>query len=155
MNKKLTLAVLIALLLLGIVVVPAMAIKPLDVQINVPENSVGPIPDNFTASGPAVFDGILCPSGTVIDLDWWTSGPPAGNFRILHVTKQFTCDDDSGSFDVDLVVRLDLVTDETTANWKVVGGTGDYSKLKGNGKLIGTPGGIGAIIDDEYLGKLH
>lgn len=155
MNRKLTLAVLIALLMLGIVVVPAMAIKPLDVQIDVPENSVGPTPDNFVASGPAVVGGILCPSGTVIDLNVWTSGPPAGNFRILHVTKQFTCGDGTGTFDVDLVVRLDLATDETTANWKVVGGTEDYSKLKGNGKLIGTPGGSGAIIDDEYVGKLH
>ena len=42
----------------------------------------------------------------------------------------------------------------TTANWKVVAGTGDYVRLKGNGKLYGTPIVPGISIHDVYDGKM-
>ena len=69
--------------------------------------------------------------------------------------KQFVCDDGSGSFDVSMVVRLDLTTSYTTAQWRIVGGTGDYAYLRGNGSLIGTPIVPGSSIDDVYDGMLY
>jgi hypothetical protein len=156
MHGKITFAGLVALLTLGLVAAPALAMKPLAVQFEVAEDTVGPIPDYFYASGSAVDEGLVCSSGTVIDLPGaWTSGPPGGTFTILHTSKHFECDDGSGTFDVRMVVRLDLTSGGTTANWFVIGGTGAYSTLKGNGSLVGIPGGTGVIIDDTYDGKLH
>ena len=157
MNRRISLAALIALLILSIAVIPAMAMKPLAVHIEVDEVINPGTLDPFTATGPAVDSEFVCASGYVIDTDSHTVGPPAGTFLILHVTKQFTCGDGSGTFDVDMVVHLDLGTGDTTANWKVVGGTGNYANLKGNGKLVGipyVPGGVGTILD-IYDGKLH
>jgi hypothetical protein len=156
MRRKITWAGLVTLLTLGLVAAPAMAMKPLAVHIEVAEDTVGPIADDFYASGSAVDAGLMCSSGTVIDLPGaWASGPPSGTFTILHTSKHFECDDGSGTFDVRMVVRLDLTSGGTTANWIVIGGTGAYSTLKGNGNLVGIPGGTGAIIDDYYDGKLH
>ena len=54
-----------------------------------------------------------------------------------------------------LVVNLDLATHETTAQWKIVGGTGDYVGLHGNGNLIGAPIVPGSSIFDVYDGTIH
>jgi hypothetical protein len=83
------------------------------------------------------------------------AGPPNGSFRILHLTKRFSCADSSGTFDIKLVVRLNLTTHETTANWKVSDGTGAYASLHGNGKLIGIPVVPGTSILDIYDGRMH
>ena len=53
------------------------------------------------------------------------------------------------------VGMLDQTDGTTTANWRVIGGTGDYAMLHGNGKLVGTPIVLGASILDLYTGQLH
>jgi hypothetical protein len=62
--------------------------------------------------------------------------------------------DESGTFDVDMVVRLDVASGTTTANWKVVGGTGAYSSLKGYGKLVGVLVVPGVSITDTNDRKI-
>ena len=152
--RKTTHSVLIAFVLLAITVSTVFAAPPQDVHIEVHEY-IGTSGEGFTATGSAVDTGIVCPSGTVDDLVVDVSGPPGGTFSILKVLKRFHCADSSGTFDVKLNVRLNLVTRETTALWKVVGGTGDYVRLHGNGSLVGTPGTPGVDIFDVYDGRLH
>jgi hypothetical protein len=155
MNRKLVLSVLIALLTLGLVVMPTMAMKPLKVHIEVPE-VIATGPDPFVASGPAVDAGELCAGGTVVDT-LSTLGPTLGVVQILYVSKTFTCGDGSGTFDVDMVVKLNTITSKTNAKWQIVGGDGAYTGLIGNGKLKGIPflpGGVGTILD-IYDGRLY
>ena len=155
MKRKITLSVLIALLTLGLVAIPAMAMKSLKVHIEVPE-VIAAGPDPFTASGPAVDAGLLCAAGKVVDTSS-TFGSTLGVVQILYVSKTFTCDDESGTFDVDMVVKLNTITSKTNAKWQIVGGSGDYTGLIGNGKLKGIPfipGGVGTILD-IYDGKLY
>jgi len=152
MNRKFKFSVLVTALSIVLTVVPVMAAPPLEVHI---EHPYDPTPGPFTATGPAVDTGVVCPTGDVFDLSFKRSGPPGGTFRILRVLKQFLCDDGSGTFDVKLVVRLDLTTPGTTASWRVVGGTGDYVGLHGNGKLVGIPIVPGSGILDIYDGRMH
>ena len=52
-------------------------------------------------------------------------------------------------------VKLEKATSNTTANWKIAGGTGAYGALKGNGKLVGTALTPTVSIVDVYDGKVH
>jgi len=97
--------------------------------------------DPFTATGPAVDAGTVCPTGDVSDLEVIIRGNPGRNVRILRILKHFKCGDGSGTFDMRLVVRLDLTpyaNPRTTGRWRVVRGTGRYAQLRGIGGLIGT-----------------
>jgi len=130
--------------------VPASAAPGLDVAITAHEIIGGG--GDFVASGSAVDVGLVCESGTTSNV----VGPFHGTTTLrFSVDKTFTCDDGSGTFLVKMSVRLDTVTNETTANWKVKSGTGDYTDLAGRGTLIGTPGAPGEDITDVYSGKLR
>ena len=153
MTKKFKFGVLAVLACMALTAAPVMAAPPLAVLFDVTAG-IASDPDPFTASGPAVDAGLVCPTGETTDLSNVSSGPPGGTFTILRVTKRFTCDS-GGTFDVKLVVYLDLVTHETTANWNIVGGTGAYAGLHGGGKLAGVPIVPGASIQDSYDGKVH
>jgi hypothetical protein len=159
MNRKFkfSFSVLVTALSIALTVVPVMAAPPLDVHIEVPSTIDPTDADPFTATGPAVDTGVLCPEGDVFDLSVIVivTGRPGGTFRILRLLKHFVCDDGSGTFDVKLLVRLDLTANHTTANWQVVGGTGDYVGLHGNGKLIGIPTVPGVSVLDIYDGRMH
>jgi hypothetical protein len=146
------LCLLVLLLALG--ATTALAAPPKSIHIEVAE-VIGTSGEPFTATGAAVDDGLICAVGTVDDISIEVTGPPSGDFRILKVLKRFYCDDSSGTFDVKMTVHLDLTTNATTANWKIVDGTGAYTALKGNGKLIGTPIVPGTSILDVYDGKIH
>jgi hypothetical protein len=103
-----------------------------------------------------VSAGALCPAGISTDLSVVVvSEPPGGATRILKVIKRFACEDGSGTFDVALLVNLDLTTHETTARWRIVEGTGDYAGLHGGGTLVGTPIVPGASIFDVYDGRIN
>jgi hypothetical protein len=132
-----------------------VAVPPAPLHVEVLEYPGSAIPEPFLASGAAVDGGMVCAAGTVVDVSI-TSNQPAGPFRILQVLKRFTCDDASGTFDIKMVVKLDLATNDTTARWQIVGGTGDYAGLKGHGSLIGLSNLPGEYsILDHYDGKVH
>lgn len=157
MTKKIrttTHSILIAFILLAVTVSTVFAAPPMDVHIEVTEyiNTSG---ETFNASGSAVDAGVVCPTGTVDDLVVDVSGPPGGIFRILNVLKRFNCEGSGDTFDVQLVVFLDLTTNETTARWNITGGTGAYAGLHGNGSLVGTPIVPGNSILDVYDGNMH
>ena len=89
---------------------------------------------DFLASGPAVEEGLICDSGTVQDTRLILAGfqSPTGRIQI-PVRKTFTCDDDSGEIFIKIQVHLDLTSQTETFSWVVLGGTGDYSDLRGSG----------------------
>ena len=62
------------------------------------------------------------------------------------------CGDGSGTFDMKMHVRLNLLTSYTEAEWKISEGTGDYADLWAGGKLVGTPVVPGFSIFDVYNG---
>lgn len=151
---KVLAAVLSVLVLILMTVSMASAAPPPNVHIEVPE-VIGVNGDPFTASGAAVTAGVLCAAGSVDDLSVISSGSGAGPLAILRVDKRFTCEDLSGTFDIRMIVRLDEATDSTTANWKIVGGTGAYAGLHGSGWLVGTPIVPEVSIFDVYDGRVH
>ena len=153
MIKKKLYAVLLAVVLLAMNVSLVFAAQPLAIHIEVLETIAGGT-EPFIASGAAVDDGLVCATGTVVETAA-TSKETNGPYTKLWITKRFDCSDGSGTFDVDMVVKLNKSTGTTTANWKVVAGTGNYANLKGNGKLLGTPVVLGVTIFDVYDGKLH
>ena len=150
-------SVTIAIFLLAVTVTGAFAAPPLDVHIEVHEVlSNGTFTaESFTASGAAVGNGVICATGTVIDLvGASTFGAPDAPFTIINAMKRFTCEG-KGTFDVKLVVQLEKATGNTTANWRIVGGTGDYAGLRGSGSLVGTAEVLGSSVFDVYDGFVH
>jgi hypothetical protein len=111
-------------------------------------SSFGP----FTASGPAVDEGLMCESGMATAMSSKVSGAQSNTGFNVQVTYAFTCDDGSGEFFIKLQVRIDQKGDNF--NWVVVGGNGDYEKLHGTGSGIGFPLGEGRVLD-VYDGWVH
>jgi hypothetical protein len=106
---------------------------------------------DFTAN-PA---GPICSAGTVTNLVTLFVGFQSNRAAQIIVRHQFTCGDGSGSFVLQLTVRLDFQTGATTFTWSVLSGTGEYVKLHGSGTGSGTPlpGGTGVV--DTYTGGMH
>ena len=88
---------------LAVPVASAGATPPSDVTIEVDTLFAGT--GVFTASGPAVDDGVVCASGDTVDGSSKISGNGKWGFNI-QVVKEFTCDDESGSFLVKLQARV-------------------------------------------------
>jgi hypothetical protein len=140
-------AVFVALIAaMAIAVAPAQAARPQAVTIT-DYVTVGPEPD-FAASGRFTTTGPLCASGTDVNLSRVLLPSLTGTQNIL-VTKRFTCDDGSGTFDVALLVHLSFATDPFTDTfyWTVVGGTGAYQHLRGAGTGTGVPQDDGRLLD--------
>ena len=146
---KRTFSLLALVFLLAISVSPVFAAPPLPVHIEVDETFGLNTPEPFTASGPAVVAGLICATGMVEDVTV-TSNSPSGPFQIIKVLKRFDCGD--GTFDLKMVVKLNLATQNTTARWRILGGTGGYAGLKGHGSLIGITNDPDPGIFDTYDG---
>jgi hypothetical protein len=101
---------------------------------------------NF-ATGDATFaaTGPLCPSGTFVDTVATVAGVRSGQPKIeLRITTVYTCDDNSGTFDVLKHVFLTFNLDGSSANTgpvQILGGTGAYAGLTGHGVDNGTASG--------------
>jgi hypothetical protein len=155
MRKPIVSIVMAAILLLTLGVTASTATPPVDVTIVAhtsfgPTGSFGP----FVASGPAVDAGLICPSGDTFDLVSKVTGYQSNRGANYFVRKLFICADESGTFIVQLEVRLDYRGDN--ANWNVLSGTGAYEKLHGTGKLVGLdPDSPGYAVKDVYTGQMH
>ena len=102
----------------------------LDVTI---ESEIVPESDNwrgtFTATGPAVDDGVMCPSGE-LELQEYDQGIPT-----WRVSTKFVCADDSGKFWINYDLTAEI-TDEghtESGTWIVTLGIDAYETLIGNG----------------------
>ncbi len=151
-KTKRMLGLMAAVFLLALNVSAVFAAAPEPVHIVVEEFPGSAIPEPFTASGAAVDSGLFCASGLVEDLEI-TYNDPGGPYQMIWALKRFTCGD--GTIDLRMVVQLDLVTLDTTAHWRILGGTGAYEGLKGHGSLVGISNNPDPGILDIYDGVLH
>jgi hypothetical protein len=94
----------------------------------------GPNFGSFTTSGDAADSGTICLAGSFIDTGIRFAGGQARTGVVqLQVFKTFTCDDDSGTFDVKMQIQANFDTGIETFTWIITGGTGDYATLRGGG----------------------
>ena len=105
--------------------------------------------ETFTATG-----GVICESGTAVTdpvfiAGFGRQGRGVGTF---HLIKTLTCDDDSGTFQILVDAAGAPSSPGTLGGFAVVGGTGDYTGLRGAGSLVGTGTDVG--IMDVYTGRL-
>jgi hypothetical protein len=161
MRKLILIAAVAALFMVALPIGAAGATTPEQVTFEGPSffPFAGPGTSLFTAVGPAVDSGAMCPNGSSVDI--YAKGAPnmdqSPNGWNLQLAREFTCDDGSGTFLMKLQVHI---TYFATFNWVVMDGTGDYEDLKGNGDgysafpiFNGGPDPIG--VWDVYDGKLH
>jgi hypothetical protein len=149
MKKAIAVSLLLAISLLA---VPASASTPDQVTF-VSHMSLSAAAGTFEAFGPAVDADVVCPSGDVYDLSYRAAGYQSNMQLNLFVHKLFVCEDGSGTFEMDLNVRI-VSSQETTAKWRVVSGDGPYARLHGNGKLTAQSVDEDHLID-TYVGRLH
>lgn len=156
MRRLMTVLATITTLLLMTTVGPAEATAPTDVLFEVETSLVGD-PSPFTASGPAVDQGLVCSAGYVFDAAGQVTGNSPTGFNFQGI-KFFSCADGSGGFAANLQARIDFRRG-VTFYWNILGGTGDYEKLHGAGTGIGI-GGVPCgdpnfCVLDIYDGGLH
>ena len=152
MKHKILAAVSIAVIL-AFISAPVAASTPDQVTI-ISNMSISSGSGTFEASGPAVEAGVICSAGEVYDnvrLVTAYQGPILVN---LYLRKIFVCSDGSGSFAMDLKVRIFNDPYLALPQWVVVDGVGPYARLRGTGGISA------AMIDadnliDTYTGKLH
>jgi hypothetical protein len=103
----------------------------------------------FTATAP------LCPSGTFVDEFVAGGGFQSGRVHAVTVRKTFTCADDSGTFTILFHPQRTTATpagcDEAGA-FAVVGGTGDYAKLRGHGDFCLLPPLANGHFSETFTG---
>ena len=143
-------------LFLTLMVATACSSGPQDLVIEVHEASTNPgTVHSFNATGSAVAEGLMCAAGNTStqNLQYLNSGQP--NISLLQITKLFECEDSTGSVRLRLHVNLDVTTGETTGDWRVLDGTGDYGNIEGEGTVVGVPVVPGESINDTYTGELN
>ena len=155
---------LLALFLVALVVPSTVAAAgpPLDIEMEAPTGFfvLGDPDGTFTATGPAVAEGLVCESGETILLDGSATGWQSNRLFNFKVLKEFVCDDGSGSFFVKLEVHYDFAAtpEYNEFNWTIKGGTGDYEDLHGSGSGMGLYADPATPPDgvlDTYEGKVH
>lgn len=105
----------------------------------------------FTATGFAVDYGLVCAAGHTELISSTQTSLKSFAGTNYHVVYQFVCDDQSGTFDVKLSVRIDHKGDNF--NWTIIGGTDAYAALHGSGQGYGVQT-TQAFVDDYYYGAI-
>jgi hypothetical protein len=129
----------------------ALAAPPRGVEITV-DVDIANVSGPFTATGPAVGPGLLCPAGTA---EGFVGDVREGTwFSTFTVDYTFTCENGVDAAVLRLNVWLHRSTGRTFALWRATGGEGAYVGLRGGGWLVGTPYGTNQI-EDVYHGWLR
>ncbi len=121
-------------------------------DITFPEDGEPPF-GTFTASDP------LCPSGTFVDE--FVGGGGAFNsghvfYNASNVRKIFTCDDGSGTFTIQFHPQFTPATSagcDSSGPFAVIGGTGDYARLRGQGDFCVVFAEVGA--EETFTGRFR
>ena len=158
MDKKKRIWLLLALIIVLIIIFlvsRACTTEPVALHMEVDTVWATIHSNTFNASGPAVEKGYVCEIGIVDEVSDIGQPPPESTpaFTIV-VDKHFVCGDDSGSFDMKMTVIVDRIARVSTGTWQIVNGTGKYTKLRGNGTILGQNGNE-IHINDVYDGKVH
>ena len=145
-RPRVILGVLAATLALAAITAPVAAASPQSVTIvsNVTFNPDGPNYGDFVTSGTATDSGLICPSGTFVDIGLRFGGFQSDRGMVqVQVVKEFTCDDGSGTFVAKLQIQANFDTGIEAFTWVVLDGTGAYASLRGagSGSTVPTPTG--------------
>jgi hypothetical protein len=117
-------------------------------------SATGPNTGTFDVRGEAGASGRICRHGTVADLVVIDRGAFAsGKLLDFTVPKEFTCDDDSGAFVMELVIHIDPILKSESFTWRVLRGTETYVRLQGAGSGITRDAGPGQVLN-TYTGSL-
>ena len=149
-RARLIVAILAAILALIAIAGPVGAASPQSVTIvsHVTFNPDGPNYGDFAASGDAANSGLICASGTFVDIGLHFSGFQSNRGIVqVQVVKEFTCDDGTGTFVVKLQIYANFDTGIESFSWVVLGGTGDYQSLRG--------GGSGSTVPNAPIGNIN
>jgi|SRR5918995_4346062 hypothetical protein len=133
---------LAAVAALALAVVPAAYAQEPTITTDITFPEEGEPFGTFTALEP------LCPSGTFVDEFVGGGGAFVSGvfYRGFTVRKTFTCDDGSGTFTILFHPQFSPATPascEEAGPFSVVGGTGDYARLRGHGDFCVFPSGDG------------
>jgi hypothetical protein len=147
-------ATTLALLTVIVPVAAATPQQPVTIVSNVTFADPGePNFGDFETSGSATDRGLVCESGTFVDTFLRFGGFQRDNGLVqVLVRKELTCDDDSGTFVVQLRITANFDTGIESFTWVVLGGTGDYAHLRGGGTGSTVPTDTGNI--NTYVGFL-
>lgn len=108
--------------------------------------------ETFVAQG-----GGLCPSGTAF-VSNGVFTREHGQIAEFLLDKGFTCADGTGTFFLRLRAWYTPCEPTDSGVWTVIGGTGAYATLKGQGQLTGTyrpgPCASAAGLTDVYTGRM-
>ena len=108
----------------------------------------GPNSGTFDVTAPADGSSSVCPHGTVVDLVAIDSEAFAnGELLDFAVPKQFSCDDASGTFVVELQIHIEPVSHAESFTWRVLRGTGAYAHLQGAGDGTTVSAGAGQVVN--------
>lgn len=160
MRKLTRLTIIAAMLLMVMPLFPAAASSPpLDVGFVLDEAWYDPpegyISGTFTASGPAVKAGLMCPEGETFNL--WGHATPKnsdGSYT-FHIIKLLTCSETESEDDWFIMKLEGKSNDETgTFNWNVWKASGIFDKLHGTGNATVDYDGP-YIFVGTLAGKLH
>ena len=143
-------AMLAAVLALTVIAGPVGAASPQSVTIvsHVTFNPDGPNYGDFVATGDAVDNGVICASGTFVDVGIRFAGFQSDRGMVqLQVVKEFTCGDGTGSFIAKLQIQANFDTGIESFTWVVLGGTGAYGSLHGSGS--------GSTVPNAPIGNIN
>ena len=121
-----------------------------EIYVDVGHDKWGPW--SFTATGPAVDNGIICDSGVASD---YNRAPIFTQYGLIwRSTRVFECADGSGSFTLRIMSNIFVNPYSNNGNWTLQDGTGAYVGLKGNGRLTGVIDSTEYLID-VFNGVFH
>jgi hypothetical protein len=144
----------VALTLAALAVVPAAYAQEPTIVTDITFPEEGEPFGTFTAADP------LCPSGTFVDPFVGGGGAFGSNhvfYHALTVRKTFTCADGSGTFTILFHPQFSPATPagcEEAGPFSVVGGTGDYTRLRGHGDFCLEPVGDG-FFSETFTGTFR
>jgi hypothetical protein len=106
----------------------------------------------FSATGEAVDEGLICPSGTVTDGKYVAACRRDGSACNFRIEKVFVCDE-GGSFTINLQAHVVFDPYSDVGTWTILHGWDDMARIHGNGTLVGEPF-VGGVTD-TYVGLIH
>ena len=137
-----------------LVLAAALAVAAASAQAGSAEQAPYAEPVSITSAVDGPFEATgrsLCASGQVATTYNFFLGSVPDGFNLV-VGKSFTCDDDSGTFDVVIYVAVRPGALRNNFRWLITHGTGQYEGLLGSGTGFGDSLGDGL---DHYAGRVR
>ena len=108
----------------------------------------------FDARGDARASGLICDHGTVADLvEIDRKAFASGKLIDFVIPKEFTCNDDSGTFVMKVSIHIDPASKAESFTWRILRGTAAYVRLQGAGTGTTLSSGPSQVLN-AYTGTL-